>query len=48
MIKNWGGVVKKIGVLGGLWWKIGGFSGKWGFCWKNEVFVGFWSRIQGK
>ena len=28
--------------------EIKGFMGKVWFFWKNGVFVGFWSRIQGK
>ena len=52
--KSRGGVAKVLrrkGELfekGGVLLKIGGFCGKMVVFSENGVFVGFWSRIQGK
>ena len=53
-IGGFGGFWLKIGDLVGkggfrdLWSKIEVWVEKSGFLWRNGVFVGFWSRNQGK
>ena len=42
------GFYRKMGVSGGLLLKIEVSVEKWWFLLKNGVFVGFWSRNQGK